>query len=92
MLKDFHIFPQSFPHTTHCPLGSAMSTKLSSDWLRHEKIFFFHASAINHSPVTVSPSTKVAMSIFLCKHSKIRQTKTDRTSAVTKDSLGTQSG
>lgn len=35
-----------------------------------KKIFFFYAPAINHLPVIVSPSTKVAMSIFLCKHSK----------------------
>ncbi len=33
---------------------------------------FFYASAINHQEFTVivSPSTKEAMSIFLCKHSK----------------------
>lgn len=91
MLEDFHIFPQSFSHT-HCPLGSAMSKKRSSDWLRHEKIFFFmHLQSITKSLLS------------LCVHPPKRQcqffsasiqnmTKTDRTSAVTEDSLGTQSG
>lgn len=50
------MFPQSFSHTTYCPLGPVKSTKHFSDWLGHEKYsFFMHLQSITVQSLYLHP-------------------------------------